>query len=106
MWSPLRHLRAVLDEYTAHYNRHRPHRSRNLRPPDDITMAGTADLAVARIRFFAEVPSIPAGPDSRAFPAAARSERTGDNEREPDQGRTPEPVRRSFDEVVTDAKAH
>ena len=29
-----RHLRAVLDEYAAHYNRHRPHRARNLRPPD------------------------------------------------------------------------
>ena len=34
-----RHLRGVLDEYAAHYNRHRPHRARNLRPPDcdDIT---------------------------------------------------------------------
>jgi putative transposase len=33
------HLRAVLDENVAHYNRHRPHRARNLRPPDsdDIT---------------------------------------------------------------------
>lgn len=29
-----RHLRAVLDEYVAHYNRRRPHRARNLRPPD------------------------------------------------------------------------
>jgi putative transposase len=47
-----RHLRAVLDEYAAHYNRHRPHRARNLRPPDcdDITMATTTDLAAARIR--------------------------------------------------------
>jgi Integrase core domain len=27
-----RHLRAVLDEYVAHHNRHRPHRARNLRP--------------------------------------------------------------------------
>src|SRR6266480_3480184 len=26
-----RHLRAVLDEYVAHYNQHRPHRARNLR---------------------------------------------------------------------------
>ena len=25
-----RHLRTVLDEYAAHYNRHRPHRARNL----------------------------------------------------------------------------
>jgi hypothetical protein len=37
-----RHLRAVLDEYVAHYNQHRPHRARNLRPPesDDITTLG------------------------------------------------------------------
>jgi transposase InsO family protein len=47
-----RHLRAVLDEYVAHYNRHRPHRARDLRPPDgdDITMAAVTDLAMARIR--------------------------------------------------------
>jgi putative transposase len=46
-----RHLRAVLEEYAAHYNRHRPHRARNLRPPDcgDITTAPVADLT-ARIR--------------------------------------------------------
>ncbi len=43
-----RHLRAVLDEYVAHYNQHRPHRARNLRPPDydDIVI----DLTAARIR--------------------------------------------------------
>jgi hypothetical protein len=29
-----RHLRAVLDEYVAHHNRHLPHRARDLRPPD------------------------------------------------------------------------
>jgi putative transposase len=47
-----RHLRAVLDEYAAHYNQHRPHRSRNLRPPDcgEITPAVITDLATARIR--------------------------------------------------------
>ena len=47
-----RHLRAVLEEYVVHYNRHRPHRARKLRPPDcgDITMATTTDLAAARIR--------------------------------------------------------
>jgi len=47
-----RHLRAVLDEYVAHYNHHRPHRARNLRPPDgdDSTMATTTDLTAARIR--------------------------------------------------------
>ena len=47
-----RHLRAVLDEYAAHYNQYRPHRSRNLRPPDcgEITPAVITDLATARIR--------------------------------------------------------
>ena len=47
-----RHLRAVLDEYAAHYNRHRPHRARNLRPPDcaDITTAAVTDLTTATIR--------------------------------------------------------
>ncbi|MFF4625675.1 integrase core domain-containing protein [Nonomuraea jabiensis] len=30
-----RHLRTVLAEYTDHYNRHRPHRSLGLRPPND-----------------------------------------------------------------------
>jgi putative transposase len=47
-----RHLRVVLDEYVAHRNRHRPHRARNLRPPDggqSITVAVT-DLATARMR--------------------------------------------------------
>jgi putative transposase len=47
-----RHLRAVLNEYAAHYNQHRPHRARDLRPPDcdDISMAEIADLTTARIR--------------------------------------------------------
>jgi putative transposase len=47
-----RHLCAVLDEYAEHYNRHRPHRARDLRPPDceDITTAEMADLTTARIR--------------------------------------------------------
>jgi putative transposase len=46
-----RHLRAVIDAYVAHYNRHRPHRARNLRPPDHdaSTTAPVTDLA-ARIR--------------------------------------------------------
>ena len=44
--------RAALDEYVPHYNQHRPHRARNLRPPDcdDITMAPVTDLATARMR--------------------------------------------------------
>jgi|SRR5215472_2017947 len=29
-----RHLCAVLHEYAAHYNQHRPHRALNLRPPN------------------------------------------------------------------------
>ena len=47
-----RHLRAVLNEYVAHYNQHRPHRARNLRPPDgdDIITASITDLATARLR--------------------------------------------------------
>jgi putative transposase len=52
-----RHLRAVLDEYAAHYSRHRPHRVRNLRPPDgdgdgdgDGSTVLVTDLATARIR--------------------------------------------------------
>jgi putative transposase len=47
-----RHLLAVLDEYVAHYNRHRPHRARNLRPPDcdDVPAAPVTDPATARIR--------------------------------------------------------
>jgi putative transposase len=46
-----RHLRVVLGEYAARYNRHRPHLARNLRPPgcSDITTAPVADLT-ARIR--------------------------------------------------------
>jgi len=47
-----RHLRAVLEEYVAHYHQHRPHRARNLQPPDHdhITTAPATDLATARVR--------------------------------------------------------
>jgi hypothetical protein len=47
-----RHLRAILDEYAAHYNEHRPHRARNLRPPDsdDIPTVPATDLTTVRIR--------------------------------------------------------
>lgn len=47
-----RHPRAVLDEYVAHCNQHRPHQARNLRPPDsdDIITAPITDLTTARIR--------------------------------------------------------
>jgi putative transposase len=46
------HLRAVLEEYVAHYNQHRPHRARYLRPPDhdDSSTAPVTGLAAARIR--------------------------------------------------------
>ena len=51
-WNPTRHLRTVLDEYAAHYNRHRPHRARDLRPPDggDSITAPVTGLTTARIR--------------------------------------------------------
>ena len=41
-----------LDEYAPHYNHHRPHGARNLRPPDcdDTTMATATDMTAARIR--------------------------------------------------------
>lgn len=47
-----RHLRVVLEQYVAHYNRHRPHRARNLRPPDhdDTSTSPVADLSAVRIR--------------------------------------------------------
>ena len=41
-----------MDEYVAHYHQHRPHRARNLPPPDhgaSITV-GVTDLAVAQMR--------------------------------------------------------
>jgi hypothetical protein len=37
-----RQLCAVLDEYARHYNQHRPHRSRDLRPPDGDDVPATA----------------------------------------------------------------
>ena len=43
-----RHLRAILDEYEAHYNGRRPHRSRQLRPPRPDHPV--ADLSQERIR--------------------------------------------------------
>lgn len=43
-----RHLTKVLTEYTAHYNRHRPHRSLEQRPPNPPTTV--IDLNAARVR--------------------------------------------------------
>lgn len=46
-----RHLHAVLDEYAVHYNQHRPHRARNLRPPDhDDNITAPVTHLAARIR--------------------------------------------------------
>jgi putative transposase len=47
-----RHLHSVLDEYVAHCNHHRPHRTRDLRLPDasDSSTVPVTDLATARIR--------------------------------------------------------
>ncbi len=38
-----RHLHAILGHCAVHYNRHRPHRARNLRPPGS---AGSAPAAI------------------------------------------------------------
>ena len=44
-----RHLRTVLPQYASHYNGHRPHQSRQQRPPDhDTLFAGPADAPVLR----------------------------------------------------------
>lgn len=40
-----RHLRAVLEEHARHYNRHRPRKARDLRPP----IAGSARRAGNRV---------------------------------------------------------
>ncbi|MFI0353228.1 integrase core domain-containing protein [Actinomadura sp. 9N407] len=49
-----RHLHAVLNEYVVHYNPHRPHRARNLRPPDrddsPFATAAVTEMTTARIR--------------------------------------------------------
>ena len=62
-----RHLRAILDEYAAHYHQHRPRRARHLRPPDshDSTAAAITGLATARIRRH-EVPGGPINEYERA----------------------------------------
>jgi putative transposase len=44
-----RHLRSVLGEYAGHYNRHRPHQSRQQRPPDQENQtAAPLNLPVRR----------------------------------------------------------
>jgi transposase InsO family protein len=51
IYSP-RHLLAILGEFVAHYNEHRPHQGRHQRPPNatDTTPVGVVDLAATRIR--------------------------------------------------------
>lgn len=45
------HLRTVLAEYTDHYNRHRPHQSRQQRPPDsDKPVVTPLDAPIRRRR--------------------------------------------------------
>jgi len=43
------HLRAVLEEYVAHYNQHRPHCAMDLRPPGGGDTP-VADLAIVLMR--------------------------------------------------------
>ena len=44
-----RHLRSVLGQYACHYNGHRPHQSRQQRPPDHDDQADVPlDLPVQR----------------------------------------------------------
>jgi hypothetical protein len=51
-----RHLLSVLDDYVAHYNRHRPHQSRQQRPPDHDDQADVPlDLPVHRRKVLGRV---------------------------------------------------
>jgi hypothetical protein len=51
-----RHLRSVLTEYAGHYNRHRPHQSRQQRPPDhDEPVAAPLSTLVQRRRMLGGV---------------------------------------------------
>ena len=45
-----RHLRVVLKEYAIHYNSGRPHRSLDLRAPDDDPDVNTLPVPFDRIR--------------------------------------------------------
>lgn len=45
-----RHLRTVLGKYSGHYNGHRPHQSRQQRPPDHDTPVTVPAVAPTRRR--------------------------------------------------------
>jgi hypothetical protein len=45
-----RHLSKILTEYTGHYNDHRPHQSRDQRPPSVATMVTRPITDLAEIR--------------------------------------------------------
>ncbi len=45
-----RHLDLVLREYVTHYNRHRPHQSRQQRPPDIETLPVQAIANLRSVR--------------------------------------------------------
>ena len=42
-----RHLRSVLGEYVSHYNGHRPHQSRQQRPPDQDNQERVGSILAA-----------------------------------------------------------
>jgi hypothetical protein len=51
-----RHARCVFREYEQHFNRHRPHQSRDQRPPEyDSTVVIDLEAAVRRRRLFGGV---------------------------------------------------
>jgi putative transposase len=44
-----RHLQSVLGQYAGHYNQHRPHQSRQQRPPDQkAQVSAPRDLPIQR----------------------------------------------------------
>jgi transposase InsO family protein len=60
----VRHLRSVLGGYASHYNRHRPHQSRQQRPPDqDAQASAPLNLPVRQ-------PKVPGGVINEYYQAA------------------------------------
>ncbi len=89
IYSP-RHLQAVLDEYVAHYNAHRPHQSRGQRAPERavLPVRPVTDLDTHRI----SRRSIPGCSTSTRW-QRERSRALGSDNDAP-QGRTALPARR------------